>query len=376
MKRWTSFVVLAIALAACQSGPRAVKIAMALPLTGDVASLGQGIRRAALLAIEEARAAGRLPAAGVEVIEFDDRSDPKEAVNVANRIVSDPAVVAIIGHFNSGCSIPASRVYAQAGLPMMNAGSSNPELTRQQLSPQWRWPRVVFRANTTDDAQGVYAGDLVFEKLKKKTAVVIHDKTAYGQGIAEEFQKRFIERGGRSLAFDGVQPGDKDFKALLTRLKALKPEAIFYGGTFTEGALILRQARELGFSCPFVTGENSYDPDFIAIAGPGAEGAYVTYLGRPADLLPSAKMFVEKFQARYPGEPIRAYDHYGYEIANILIAAMEKVGPDRAKIIAALQGLTYDGVLGTTTFDEKGDTLNKTISVFVVRKGTFVPADL
>jgi branched-chain amino acid transport system substrate-binding protein len=375
MKKIAALCALPFLLAGCEKGPRAVKIAMALPLTGDVASLGQGIRRAARLAIEEARTAGRLPAGGVEVIEFDDRSDPKEAVNVANRIVSDPSVVAIIGHFNSGCSIPASRVYAQAGLPMMNAGSSNPELTRQQLSPQWRWPRVVFRANTTDDAQGTFAGELVFAKLKKKTAVVVHDKTAYGQGIAEEFQKSFTALGGRALAFDGVQPGDKDFKALLTRLKGLKPEAIFYGGTFTEGALLLRQARELGFACPFVTGENSYDPDFIAIAGPGGEGAYVTYLGRPADLLPSAKIFVDKFQARYPGEPIRAYDHYGYEIANILIAALEKVGPDRGKIIGALQGLTYEGVLGTTTFDEKGDTLNKTISVFVVRKGQFVPAE-
>lgn len=376
MKRLAVVLVALVSLGGCHQGDRPVKIALALPLTGDVASIGQGIRRAVLLAVDEARSSGRFPGLTLEVVPFDDRSDPKEAVNVANRIVSDPDVVAVIGHFNSGCSIPASRVYAQAGLAMISPGSSNPELTRQQLSPNWRWPRNVFRANTTDDAQGAFAGDLVYQRFGKKTAVVVHDKTAYGQGIAEEFQKRFLALGGKTLAFDGVQPGDKDFKALLTRLKALKPEALFYGGTFTEGALILRQARELGWTCPFITGENSYDPDFIAIAGPGAEGAYVTYLGRPAALLASAGAFVEKYRAAYPSEAIRAYDHYGYEITRMLLEALGKAGRDRRGIIEALRGMTYTGVLGTTTFDEKGDTLNKTITVFVVKGGAFVPADI
>ncbi len=292
---------------------------------------------------------------------------------MANRIASDPAMVAVIGHFNSGCSIPASAVYARAGLPMMNAGSSNPQLTLQQLSPQWAGPRNIFRVNTTDDAQGSFAAAFAAQKLKSGTVSIVHDKTAYGQGIAEVFQKRFQELGGKVLSFDGVQTGDKDFKALVTRLKPFAPELFYYGGTYTEGGLLLRQAREAGLKAPFLTGEISYDPDFLRIAGDAAEGAYVTYLGSPPDLLPTARAFVDKYRFRYPGEEVKAYDHYAYEAAGILLHALSLVGPDRAKIIETLPGLSYTGVLGTTTFDEKGDTLNKTITLFVVKGGRFVP---
>ena len=366
-------------VAACQRGPREVKIAIAEPLTGDIAAVGQGLKRAAVLAIEEANASGRFPHFKLRGVEFDDRSDPKEAVNVANRIVSDPDIVAVVGHFNSGCSIPASAVYAQAGLPMLNAGSSNPQLTLQQLSPGWTGPRNIFRVNTTDDAQGAIAAEFASQTLKSKTVAIVHDKTAYGQGIAEVFQTRFVELGGKVLSFDGVQTGDKDFKALVTRIKPLAPDLLYFGGTYTEGGLILRQAREAGLktasgvNVPFLTGEISYDPDFLRIAGGAAEGAYVTYLGRPPELLDTAKLFIDKYRLAYPGSEVKAYDHYAYEVTNILLAAMEKVGPDKAKIIETLRDLSYTGVLGTTTFDEKGDTKNKTITLFVVRDGKFVP---
>lgn len=373
MKRNKLPLLFVCLLSACQRGPREVKIAIAEPLTGDIAALGQGLKRAAVLAIEEANASGRFPNFKLRGVEFDDRSDPKEAVNVANRIVSDPDIVAVVGHFNSGCSIPASAVYAQAGLPMLNAGSSNPQLTLQQLSGSWVGPRNIFRVNTTDDAQGAIAAEFAAQTLKSKTAAIVHDKTAYGQGIAEVFQTRFAQGGGEVLSFDGVQTGDKDFKALVTRLKPLAPDLLYFGGTYTEGGLILRQAREGGLQAPFLTGEISYDPDFLRIAGGAAEGAYVTYLGRPPELLDTAKLFMDKYRLAYPGSEVKAYDHYAYEITNILLAAMEKAGPDKAKIIEALRGLSYTGVLGTTTFDEKGDTNNKTITLFVVKDGRFVP---
>ena len=184
MKKNKLSLLVVCLLSACQRGPREVKIAIAEPLTGDIAALGQGLKRAAVLAIEEANASGRFPHFKLRGVEFDDRSDPKEAVNVANRIVSDADIVAVVGHFNSGCSIPASAVYAQAGLPMMNAGSSNPQLTLQQLSPGWVGPRNIFRVNTTDDAQGAIAAEFATQTLKSKTVAIVHDKTAYGQGIA------------------------------------------------------------------------------------------------------------------------------------------------------------------------------------------------
>jgi branched-chain amino acid transport system substrate-binding protein len=310
----------------------------------------------------------------VSLLEFDDRSDPKEAVNVANRIISDPDIVGVVGHFNSGCSIPAGAIYASAGLPMVSPAASNPELTRQQLSPNWGRPKTIFRVNTTDDVQGVYAADFVVNTLKKRKVAVIHDKTAYGQGVAEEFQKRLIEDKGQVLSFDGIQVGDKDFKALLTRIKGENPDVLYFGGIYNEGGLLVRQAREMGLKALFLCGEANYDPEFLRIAGPAAEGAYVTFLGKPPELLDTAKQFIEKYRIRYPQDEVKAYDHYSYEITNMFLDALEKEGPDKAKIVDYLRTVHYKGVLGETSFDEKGDTLNKTITLFKIAGGKFVPA--
>lgn len=367
-------MLFALTLAAgCGPKEKEIKIAVAVPLTGDIAALGQGIRRAAVLAVEEALKAGRFPGVKVSLVELDDRSDPKEAVNVANRIVSDASIIGVVGHFNSGCSIPAGAVYAQAGLPMVSPAASNPELTRQQLSPNWGRPKTIFRVNTTDDVQGVVAAEFVAGNLKKKRVAVIHDKTSYGQGIAEEFQKKFVSLGGTVLSFDGVQVGDKDFKALLTRIKGQTPEVLYFGGIYNEGGLLVRQARELGLKAVFMAGEANYDPEFLRIAGSAAEGAVVTFLGKPPELLDSAKQFIEKYKIRWPQDEVKAYDHYSYEITNMLLDAAEKAGPDRAKIVDYLRTVHYVGVLGETSFDEKGDTLNKTITVFTVKDGKFIP---
>ena len=339
---------------------------MGLPLTGDIASLGEGLKRAVIMAIDEANAAHATPQP-IEALVFDDRSDPKEAVSIANRIISDPEVVAVVGHFNSGCSIPASRIYAQAGLPMISPASTNPELTLQQLSPQWAWPRCIFRVNTTDNVQGATAADFVSHDLKLKKIGIIHDKTAYGQGVAEEFKKQFEKDGGISVAFEGLQTGDRDFRSLLTRVKSSAPEALYFGGMFSESGILVRQARDVGFKGPFILPEANYDPSFLQVAGSAAEGTYVTFIGSPPELLDSAKKFVAAYKQRYPSDELKSYDHYGYEAASILISAIKAVGPDRKKIIDYLQHVKYDGVLGTTSFDEKGDTLNKTITLFQVR---------
>lgn len=378
MKRLTSVAAkvstLALALcliASCQPKERKAKIALGLPLTGDIASLGQGLKRAAEMAIAEYNETAQQK---VDVVSFDDRSDPKEAVSVANRIVADRSVIGVIGHFNSGCSIPASRIYAQNGLPMISPASSNPELTEQQLSPQWTYAKSVFRANTTDNVQGAFGADFLTGTLGKKKVAVIHDKTSYGQGVAEEFRKKAESNGATVVSFEGLQRGDRDFRSLLTRIKALNPEAIYFGGMFSEGGILVRQARDIGFKGPFLLPEANYDPSLLQVAGPAAEGAYVTFLGSPPDLLDTAKDFVARFKQRYPGVEIKSYDHYGYETAVILLEAYTAVGADRAKIIEYLRTVKHEGVLGTTSFDEKGDTLNKTITLFQVKDGKFVKA--
>jgi len=356
----------------CQPKESKVKIALALPLTGDIASLGQGLKRSVEMAVKDANESGIFPYK-VELVSFDDRSDPKEAVSVANRIVADRDFVGVIGHFNSGCSIPASRVYAIAGLPMLTPASSNPELTTQQLLPQWKWAKNIFRVNTTDNVQGAFGADFVFNDLKVKRVAVIHDKTAYGQGVAEEFKKRFEENKGTVSSFEGLQVMDRDFRSLLIRVKSLKPEALYFGGLYSEGGVLVRQARDVGFKGYFVTCEANYDPAFLKVAGESAQGSFVTFLGIPPELLPSAKEFVEKYRKNYPNQELKSYDHYGYEVVSILLDALKNVGPDRAKIIKYIQSIKFSGVLGVTAFDEKGDTLNKTITLFRVENGKFVP---
>src|SRR5258706_1176679 len=360
-------------MTACGPKEKVARVAVALPLTGDIAALGQGLERACTLAYEEASAQGRFVGYKVELAPFDDRSDPREAVSVANRIVSDPSVVAVVGHFNSGCSIPASQVYARAHLPMISPAASNPKLTLQQLEPDWKYPRSIFRVNTTDDVQGPYAADYAVKNLNVKRVAIIHDKTAYGQGVAEEFKKRLEALGGLALSFDGVNVADKDFNALLTRIHEAKPQMLYWGGDYAGGGLVVRQARGVGITTPIILSEANLDPEYLRVAGPAAEGTFITFLGAPASELPSARDFVKRYRARYPNDELKAYDHWGFEAMSIVLDLIHDVGPDKEKILAALPKIKHQGVLGVTQFDEKGDTLNKTITIFQVKDGKFIP---
>lgn len=354
---------------------RVVRIALAVPLTGDLTAMGQGMKRGAEMAIEEAIKSNKFAGLKLELAPFDDRADPKEAVNAANQIVSDKKIVGVVGHLNSGCSIPASRVYAQHNLVMISPASTNPKLTLQQLEPSWQWVRNVFRVCTTDDVQGSCGADFAWGKLKLRKFAVIHDKTPYGQGLAEEFAKQLKKIGGTVLSFDGISIGEKDFKALLTRIKASKPEGIYFGGVYSECGLIIRQAKELGLNVPLISGDGCFSPELIKIGGPATENTYLTMVGASPEKLPEAKKFVEKFKSKYPKVDTQPYDHYTYEATNIIIEAVARVEADKEKIIDTVKGMKYKGILGETSFDEKGDTLNKIIFVYQVKEGKFVSLD-
>ena len=358
-----------------KEGAKVVRIALAVPLTGDLTAMGQGMKRGAEMAIEEAKVSGKFANLELELAPFDDRADPKEAVNVANQIVSDKKVVGVVGHLNSGCSIPASRVYAQHNLVMISPASTNPKLTLQQLESSWQWKKNVFRVCTTDDVQGSYGADFAWGKLKLRKFAVIHDKTPYGQGLAEEFAKQLKKIGGAVLSFDGVSIGEKDFKALLTRIKMNRPEGIYFGGVYSECGLIIRQAKELGLNAPLISGDGCFSPELIKIGGPATENTYLTMVGASPEKLPEAKKFVEKFKSKYPRVDTQPYDHYTYEATNIILEAVACVGTDKEKIIETVKGMKYQGILGETAFDEKGDTLNKVISVYQVKEGKFVSLD-
>jgi branched-chain amino acid transport system substrate-binding protein len=348
----------------CGPKEKVIKIAVAVPLTGDMGTEGQGLRRAVEMAVEEANAAKRFPYK-LEAAPFDDRADPKEAVNVANLIISDSRIVAVIGHYNSGCAIPAAKVYVRAPVAMVSPAATNPEVTRQQLSSDWSGPKNVFRVVPTDDVQGSYAANFLHGKLGKRRISIMHDKTPYGQGLAEQFKKTFLELGGQIMSEDGISVGDKDYKALLTRIKAVGPEGLYFGGLYTEAGLIVKQMRELDMKTLFFSGDGAKTPGFFDVAGDAADGSYLTIVGIPVELLPSAQQFMANYKKRWTGggEDIKPFDHFGYEAAQIVFEAMEKVGPDRIKLIEALRSLKHEGLLGLTSFDEKGDTLNKVITM-------------
>ncbi|MBI4777819.1 branched-chain amino acid ABC transporter substrate-binding protein [Candidatus Desantisbacteria bacterium] len=307
-------------------GEQVVKVALVCPLTGDIAAMGQGMKRGAEMAVEEANASGRFQDAKIELAAFDDRSDPKEAVNVANQVISDAKIAGVIGHLNSGCSIPASQIYAKRNLLMMTPASTNPKLTLQGL-------KNVFRVCTTDDVQGSFGANYCIDKLKITTVAVIQDKTAYGQGLAEEFKKQFESRGGKILSFDGINIGDKDFRALLTRIKNEKPALLYFGGMYSECGLITKQAKELGLQVPVVSGDGIFSPEYINIGGKSTEGDYASMIGTPPEKLPKAKTFMDKFKAKYPGVDMQPYDTYTYEATCMLIEAIEKTNFEPVKII-------------------------------------------
>lgn len=367
MRKWIVWgaIGLLLALAGCgQQDGKTLKIALAGPMTGDDATHGQGMKRAMEIAVEDINAARVLGDIRLELAVFDDRSDPKEAVTVANQIISDKSIIGVIGHFNSGCSIPASQVYSRRNLVMITPASTNPKLTLQGLNN-------VFRVCGTDDLQGAYAANYVFDTLKVKRVAVVHDKTAYGQGLAEEFQKQFAARGGTVTSFDGIDRGDKDFKALLTRIKADNPEILYFGGLYAEAGLMSKQSKDIGLTVPLFGGDGILTNEFVRIAGPASDGDFASMVGVPPSKLPQAQDFVNKYHTKFPGLDVEPFDPLTYEAAMLMVSALAQVQMDRTRLIPQIAGITYQGILGETSFDERGDNKLRQVSINRVVGGRF-----
>ncbi len=366
--------LVAAALAGCSgttttaSDPAAatkkVKIGFAAPLTGDNAVYGQGMERAVKLAVKEANASAEVKKAGYEfvVASQDDQGDPKQAVSVANLIIGDKDVVGVVGHFNSGCSIPAAPVYNSVNMAMVSV-SSNPQLTAMGL-------KNVNRIVAKDDSQGRFAGDMVAKDLSLKKVVVLSDSTPYGDGLAAEFVKAFVADGGTVLAQEKVQSRDIDFSALITRFKPLAPDAIYFGGTHTQGATLSKQAKDAGLKVPIIGGDMLFSPEYINLAGAAAaEGDMCTSLGLPLEQQPKGTEFKTAYGKEYGGKVPEAYDSYAYDSAWVFVRAVLKAGPDRKAVEDAIRTTEFTGVTGTFKFDANGDTTNQAISAYKVTGG-------
>ena len=361
-------------MAGCGKREPVVKIGFAAPLTGDQAPTGQDMLHGAQLAVERANARGpALPGHRLELVALDDQRSPTQAVAAAKKLVADRDVIAVVGHLNSSCTMPASAIYHQARMLNITPVSSNPQISRQGFD-------TFYRTCATDDLQGPAAALFAVKELPMvrnqsypMRIFILDDMTTYGRGLANEFEKKARSLGADILGHEGITQGDKDFVPLLTKIKSLTPDLVYFAGMFPEGALLIKQRAEVGLGGFFMGGDGLFDGTLITLATPqAAEGVYLTTIGSDIHAIPSAQEFVNAYEERFG--PIGAYSAYAYEATSLAIWAIHQAGQkSRAAVLAAMKGLKdYPGLFGAQNFDEKGDSLIRDIGLFTVKDGTFV----
>ena len=361
-------VMAAVCAAAClvlvggtKTDEKVIRIGAAGPMTGDQSKMGIDLRNSVELAVAEWNEKGGVLGKKIEIVAGDDAADPKQAVSIANKFINQ-RVVAVVGHWNSSCSIPASEYYNNANVVMITPATTNPKLTLQGF-------KRVFRVCGTDDQQGKVAAAFVVKTLKPKRVAIIHDKTAYGQGLADFFQ-RSLGDAAEVVYFDGIVQRDPDYKAVLTAIKDKRPEVYFFGGIYPEAGRLVRQAKEVGLTAPMITGDGVYDPTFLNIAGKAAEGTLVTF-GKDPSGLSTAKDFNANYKTRY-GEP-GPYSIYAYDAANIILTAIQATGTtDGVKVSEYISRTTFKGAFGDISFDTNGDVTIAPYVVWQVKDGQFV----
>jgi len=359
-------IAAAAVLAGCGKQSSDIKIGHVGPITGGIAHLGKDNENGARLAIEQANEA-KIKLGGKEVkfvlVAEDDQADPKVGTTVAQKLV-DAKVAGVVGHLNSGTSIPASPLYNGAGIPVISGSATNPKLTEQGFKTQFR---VVGR----DDQQGPAIASYLANNNKPKTVAIIDDATAYGEGIANEVEKTLKAASIAVLPREKGTDKTTDWKAVLTKLKGRDPDAIFYGGMDATGGPLMKQGRELGIAAAFAFGDGACTEEMAKLAGLAAEGLLCSQAGIP--VAAADKGFLEAYKKKFNADPI-LYAPFTYDAANLLIAAMKKAdSPDPAKYLPELAKITYKGATGEISFDAKGDRKDAEMTIFTMQGGKIVP---
>src|SRR5579864_330174 len=339
---------LALGFAAAFAGSAAaqIKMGMAGPITGPSATEGAQIKNGTDQAVKDINAAGGILGQKITLSYGDDVSDPKQGVSVANKFVGD-GVKFVIGHFNSGVTMPASGVYQENGILEITPSATNPQITERGM---WN----IFRTCGRDDQQGAVAGAYIAAHFKGKKIAIVHDKTTYGQGLAQETKKAINAKGIKEVLFEGINVGDKDFSALISKIKASGADLVYWGGLQTEGGLIVRQMRDQGVKTVMISGDGITSDEFSQIGGPGVEGTLMSF-GPDPRKNPAAKDVVAEFKAKN-FDP-EAYTLYSYAAVQIIKQAAEKAKSLDPKKVAEVMhsGMTFNTVIGPIAYDKKGD---------------------
>ena len=342
-----------------------VTIAHAGPLTGSIAHLGKDDENGVALAIAHANDK-KLTLDGKPVtfrmMSEDDQADPKVGTTVAQKLV-DAKVAAVIGHLNSGVTIPASEIYAKAGIPMISGSATNPDVTERGL-------KTVFRTVARDDQQGPAIAAFIADELKAKKVAIVDDKTAYGEGLANEVEKTLKAQKVSVVTRERTTDKETDFKAILTKIKARNPDVIFHGGMDATGGPMLKQARELGIKSAFTFGDGACTEEMAKLAGNAAEGMVCSQAGLPKEA--ASKEFVDAFKGKF-GD-IKQYAPYFYDATTAVIEAMKKSGSaDPAKFAPEIFNVSFQGATGTVEFDAKGDRKGAEVTIFRLQGGKIQP---
>jgi branched-chain amino acid transport system substrate-binding protein len=356
--------------AAAPAEAAVVKIGSASPLTGPQAHIGIDIRNGVQLAIEDANAAG-VEIGGkkvkFELVAEDDEANPTKATTVAQKLV-DSKVAAVIGHFNSGASIPASKIYSDGGIPQISPSSTNPKYTQQGF-------KTTFRVVAHDDQQGPTLGRFAIDNLKVKTVAVVDDSTAYGQGLADAFERTVKEGGVKVVAREHTTDKDTDFKAILTKIKGRNPDLVMFGGIDPQAGPMVKQLSELGIKAKFIGGDGMQTPNFIKLAGPPSEGVMASMPGLPKEKMPGGAEFLKKYKAKF-NQDVELFAPMGYDAVMVFIDSMKRAGSsDPSKFLPEVGKTNYQGVIGPIAFDEKGDLRNGPITIYVVKGGKWEPLE-
>ena len=343
-----------------------IKIGHVGPMTGQIAHLGKDNENGARMAVDEANAANiKIDGKDAKFVFVgeDDQADPKVGTTVAQKLV-DAKVVGVVGHLNSGTSIPASAIYNQANIPVISGSATNPKLTEQGFKNQFR---VVGR----DDQQGPAIASYLVASAKPKTVAIIDDATAYGEGLANEVEKTLKGANVKVLAREKGTDKTTDWKAILTKVKGRKPDAIFYGGMDATGGPLVKQGRELGIKAVFSFGDGACTDEMTKLAGDAAEGLLCSQAGIP--VAAADQKFLANYKKKFNADPI-LYSPFTYDATNLLIEAIKKANsPDPAKVLPELTKIDYKGATGQISFDEKGDRRDAEMTIFTMKGGKIEP---
>ncbi len=378
MKWWyagVSFPCLGLLLlGACSRTPQSahpdetlVRIGSVAPLTGPQAHLGKDKENGARLAIEDANKK-QLVIGGhkvrFELVSEDDAADPRTGTIVAQKLV-DEQVNGVVGHLNSGTTIPASKIYYDAGIVQVSPSATNPKYTHQGFN-------TAFRVMANDEQQGRVLGEFAARRLHAHAVAIVDDSTAYGQGLANEFEKSAEATGLKVVAREHTDDHSTDFSAILTRIKAREPDLIFYGGMDAQSGPMIKQVRMLQITAIFLTGDGGCSMEFQQLAGDAAEGAYCSLPGVPLEKMPLGSDFKQRFNARY-GE-IQDYAPYSYDAVGVMVAAMQAAdSTDPEKYRPALFHLSYPGVTARIEFDSNGDLKGGYVTLYRWTGGKKLP---